>query len=56
VADGLALLKGPRRSCAPPEEVLKVVRFAQAHGVTPRIILLHDGAGGLHLSTGELAA
>jgi len=41
---------------APPEEALEVVRFARAHGLTPRIILLHDGSGRLNLSAQELAA
>jgi MoaA/NifB/PqqE/SkfB family radical SAM enzyme len=41
---------------APPEEALEVVRFARAHGLTPRIILLHDGSGRLNLSAQELDA
>jgi MoaA/NifB/PqqE/SkfB family radical SAM enzyme len=41
---------------APPEEALEVVRFARANGLTPRIILLHDGSGRLNLSAQELAA
>jgi MoaA/NifB/PqqE/SkfB family radical SAM enzyme len=40
---------------ARPEEALEVVRFARAHGLTPRIILLHDGSGRLRLSADELA-
>src|SRR5438067_1835785 len=40
---------------APPAEALEVVRFARAHGLTPRIILLHDGSGRLNLSAEELA-
>jgi MoaA/NifB/PqqE/SkfB family radical SAM enzyme len=40
---------------APPEEALEVVRFARAQGLTPRIILLHDGSGRLSLSAEELA-
>src|SRR5213593_2418752 len=41
---------------APPQEALEVVRFTRANGLTPRIILLHDGSGRLNLSTDELAA
>jgi MoaA/NifB/PqqE/SkfB family radical SAM enzyme len=41
---------------APPQEALEVVRFTRANGLTPRIILLHDGSGRLNLSTEELAA
>jgi len=41
---------------APPQEALEVVRFARANGLTPRIILLHDGSGRLNLSAEELAA
>jgi len=41
---------------APPGEALEVVRFARDQGLTPRIILLHDGSGALHLSAEELAA
>jgi pyruvate-formate lyase-activating enzyme len=40
---------------ARPEEALAVVRFARAHGLVPRIILLHDGSGRLNLSAEELA-
>ena len=32
-----------------------VARVARAHGLTPRIILLHDGSGRLNLSAEELA-
>ncbi len=39
---------------APPGEALQVVRFAREHGLTPRVILLHDGAGRLKLSPEEL--
>jgi MoaA/NifB/PqqE/SkfB family radical SAM enzyme len=38
---------------APPAEALEVVRFARGEGLTPRIILLHDGSGRLHLSAAE---
>jgi MoaA/NifB/PqqE/SkfB family radical SAM enzyme len=41
---------------APPSEALEVVRFTQGLGLTPRIILLHDGSGRLRLPPGELAA
>jgi MoaA/NifB/PqqE/SkfB family radical SAM enzyme len=41
---------------APPSEALEVVRFTQRVGLTPRIILLHDGAGRLRLGPEELAA
>jgi MoaA/NifB/PqqE/SkfB family radical SAM enzyme len=41
---------------APPEEALEVVRFARAHRLNPRIVLLHDGSGRLRLSAEELAA
>jgi MoaA/NifB/PqqE/SkfB family radical SAM enzyme len=41
---------------APPSEALEVVRFTQGLGLTPRIILLHDGSVRLHLSADELAA
>jgi MoaA/NifB/PqqE/SkfB family radical SAM enzyme len=41
---------------APPSEALEVVRFTQELGLTPRIILLHDGSGRLRLPPDELAA
>jgi MoaA/NifB/PqqE/SkfB family radical SAM enzyme len=41
---------------APPSEALEVVRFTRGLGLTPRIILLHDGGGCLQLSPDELAA
>jgi len=41
---------------APAGEALEVVHFARAHGLTPRIILLHDGSGRLTLSRTILAA
>jgi MoaA/NifB/PqqE/SkfB family radical SAM enzyme len=41
---------------APPSEALEVVRFTQGLGLTPRIILLHDGSGRLRLPPEELAA
>jgi MoaA/NifB/PqqE/SkfB family radical SAM enzyme len=41
---------------APPSEALEVVRFTRRLGLTPRIILLHDGAGRLRLGADELAA
>lgn len=41
---------------APPSEALEVVRFTRRVGLTPRIILLHDGAGRLRLGPEELAA
>jgi MoaA/NifB/PqqE/SkfB family radical SAM enzyme len=41
---------------APPSEALEVIRFTQAIGLTPRIVLLHDGSGRLRLSPEELDA
>jgi MoaA/NifB/PqqE/SkfB family radical SAM enzyme len=41
---------------APPSEALEVVRFTQGLGLTPRIVLLHDGFGRLRLSPDELSA
>jgi MoaA/NifB/PqqE/SkfB family radical SAM enzyme len=41
---------------APPSEALEVVRFTQRLGLTPRIVLLHDGEGRLRLGADELAA
>ena len=41
---------------APPSEALEVVQFTRAIGLTPRIILLHDGEGRLRLSPEELGA
>lgn len=41
---------------APPAEALEVVRFARDEGLTPRIILLHDGSGRLRLSDADRAA
>jgi MoaA/NifB/PqqE/SkfB family radical SAM enzyme len=41
---------------APPSEALEVVKFTQGLGLTPRIILLHDGSGRLRLPPDELAA
>ncbi|HEX8907600.1 MAG TPA: radical SAM protein [Anaeromyxobacteraceae bacterium] len=41
---------------APPSEALEVVRFTQGLGLTPRVILLHDGEGRLRLPPEELAA
>ncbi len=41
---------------APPAEALEVIRFALGEGLTPRIVLLHDGSGGLHLSEEERSA
>jgi MoaA/NifB/PqqE/SkfB family radical SAM enzyme len=41
---------------APPSEALEVVRFTQGLGLTPRIVLLHDGYGRLRLPPEELAA
>jgi len=42
--------------CAPPAEVEAVIDFAQAHGFTPRILLVHDAKGRLKLSAAELTA
>jgi MoaA/NifB/PqqE/SkfB family radical SAM enzyme len=41
---------------APPSEALEVVRFTRDEGLTPRIVLLHDGSGRLQLSPEERAA
>jgi MoaA/NifB/PqqE/SkfB family radical SAM enzyme len=41
---------------APPSEALEVVRFTREEGLTPRIVLLHDGSGRLQLSAEERAA
>lgn len=41
---------------APPEEVLEVVEFAQQHGFTPRILLIHDEHGQVKLTPAELVA
>ncbi|HWE24441.1 MAG TPA: radical SAM protein [Myxococcales bacterium] len=41
---------------APPSEALEVVRFTREQGLTPRIVLLHDGSGRLQLSAEERAA
>lgn len=41
---------------APPSEALEVVKFTQGLGLTPRIVLLHDGSGRLRLPPEELAA
>lgn len=41
---------------APPSEALEVVRFTRQLGLTPRIVLLHDGSGRLRLGPDELAA
>jgi len=41
---------------APAGEALEVVHFARAQGLTPRIILMHDGSGRLRLSRDDLAA
>src|SRR5262249_20795330 len=40
---------------APPQEVLEVVEFAQSHGLSPRILLLHDEHGQIGLTPDELA-
>lgn len=34
---------------APPAEVLEIVEFAEQHGFTPRVLLIHDGQGQLTL-------
>ena len=39
---------------APPEEALEVIAFAEAHGFTPRVLLVHDTAGHVKLTTAEL--
>jgi MoaA/NifB/PqqE/SkfB family radical SAM enzyme len=39
---------------ANPEEVLTVVATAKELGFRPRVLVLHDGKGQLHLSPGEL--
>lgn len=40
----------------PPSEALEVVQFTKSLGLTPRIILLHDGSGRLRLPPEELEA
>ena len=40
---------------SPCEEVHEVVDYAQGHGFQPRILLIHDENGQLHLSPEELA-
>jgi len=40
----------------PPEEAIAVVEYARAHGFVPRVLLLHDANGQIHLSPAELAA
>jgi MoaA/NifB/PqqE/SkfB family radical SAM enzyme len=41
---------------APPEEALAVIEFAQQHGFTPRILLIHDERGQVKLTAAELVA
>ncbi len=41
---------------APPAEALEVVRFTRELGLTPRIVLLHDGEGRLRLTPEDRAA
>jgi MoaA/NifB/PqqE/SkfB family radical SAM enzyme len=41
---------------AAASEVLEVVRFTRGVGLTPRIVLLHDGSGRLRLGKADLAA
>jgi hypothetical protein len=41
---------------APPEEALEVIEFAQKHGFTPRILLIHDEKGQVKLTPAELVA
>jgi molybdenum cofactor biosynthesis enzyme MoaA len=41
---------------APPSEALEVIRFTREVGLTPRIILLHDGSGRLRIGPDELSA
>jgi len=41
---------------APPEEALEVIGFAESHGFSPRILLIHDETGHVKLTTQELAA
>lgn len=38
----------------PPEEVLEVITFAQQHGFTPRVLLIHDQQGQIKLTPAEL--
>jgi len=40
---------------APPQEVLEVIDFAQQHGFSPRVLLIHDDKGQLKLGPDELA-
>jgi MoaA/NifB/PqqE/SkfB family radical SAM enzyme len=40
---------------APSEEVLEIVDFAEQNGFRPRVLLLHDAAGQIHLTDEQLA-
>lgn len=40
---------------APPEEALEVIAFAETHGFSPRVLLIHDETGQVKLTTKELA-
>jgi len=40
---------------APPGDVMEVVRFAEDHGIEPRVCLIHGGDGQLSLSPEQLA-
>lgn len=41
---------------APPEEALEVIAFAETHGFSPRVLLLHDETGRVKLTPAEVAA
>jgi MoaA/NifB/PqqE/SkfB family radical SAM enzyme len=40
---------------APSSEVLEIVSFAEQHGFRPRVLLLHDDKGQIHLDAEQLA-
>ena len=39
---------------APSQEVIEIVDFAEQHGFRPRVLLLHDDAGQIHLTDEQL--
>ena len=41
---------------APPDEALEVIAFAETHGFSPRVLLLHDETGRVKLTPSEAAA
>lgn len=52
MADFRVVLSGVLGSC-PPEETLKVIKFAKQREFIPRVLLLHDRNGQLHISQKE---